>query len=434
MNIFSTIKGSLNEPRALIAATLAGALFHAMPSMALELKLESWRKDDKMFWEQTLIPAFEKKHPGIKVRFTPENPIEYDAKLDARLANQNAGDLIFCRPFDNANKLYQRAQLATLPPALLLNFDENAKKPWTTDDGKDTFCVPVAEAIHGVFYNKRIFKEMGLVPPKTQKEFFQLLAKIKAQRQEIPLALGTADMWEATQVVFTGAGPSFWAGEKGRQALMNGQAKFTDPGFVKAWQFLADLRPYLPLDFATFSNSDAQLMFASENAVLFPTGSWDIPWMRYTKITHRKNLVDFGVFKFPPQNLEDQCQVSRHPDFGIGLNAASPNKEAAMLFLKWLGSRDFATIMPQALSGFFSLSNYEIETSDLIGEEMLSWGKECAETVRLNSEKLNRVWPSMEEELWLTNVNVLHGRKSPAEAAAYIQKINERNRYIPQRQ
>ena len=105
-----------------------------------------------------------------------------------------------------------------------------------------------------------------------------------------------------------------------------------------------------------------------------------------------------------------------------------------MLFLKWLGSRDFATIMPQALSGFFSLSNYEIETSDLIGEEMLSWGKECAETVRLNSEKLNRVWPSMEEELWLTNVNVLHGRKSPAEAAAYIQKINERNRYIPQRQ
>ena len=61
----------------------------------------------------------------------------------------------------------------------------------------------------------------------------------------MPLALGIADMWEATQVIFTGMGPNFWEGEKARQGLMNGSKKFTDPEFIKVWKMMSQFKPFM---------------------------------------------------------------------------------------------------------------------------------------------------------------------------------------------
>ena len=36
----------------------------------------------------------------------------------------------------------------------------------SADDGKDTFCVPMASVIHGFIYNKDAFDELGLVEPQ----------------------------------------------------------------------------------------------------------------------------------------------------------------------------------------------------------------------------------------------------------------------------
>ena len=64
---------------------------------------------------------------------------------------------------------------------------------------------------------------------------------------------------------------------------------------------------------------------------------------------------------------------------------------------------------------------------------MLDWRRQCDETVRLNSEKLNRVWPSMEDELWYVNTRVLDNSMRPAEAAEHIQRLHERNSFVPHR-
>jgi len=408
-----------------------------------ELRLESWRKDDQMFWEQKLLPAFHRHHPELQVNFAPENPLEYDTRLDAKLrydslldtklTSRKAGDLIFCRPFDGSIRLYERKQLAPLPEDLLTAFSAQARQPWTSDDGQTTYCIPVAQVIHGIFYNRTLLKEMGEQPPMTVPDFFALLERARARGQAVPLALGLADMWESTQVVFTGAGPNFWAGETGRQSLLQGQARFTDPGFVQAWQFLSRLRPYLPPAPHLVSNSDAQVMFAKGQALLFPSGSWDLPYLRHTHFSHKSTPIELGVFRFPVQHQAQRCQVSVHPDFGIGINAESPHKEAAMVFLRWLGTSEFAQLLTEHLSGFYPLSNHPVQVQDPVGQEMLDWRRQCDETVRLNSEKLNRVWPSMEDELWYVNTRVLDNSMKPAEAAEHIQRLHERNSFVPHR-
>lgn len=415
----------------LTVLTLLGLSASGAAYAVTELKLESWRKDDQIFWSRKILPVFHKQHPDIRITFAPENPLEYDSRLDAKLTSRQAGDLIFCRPYDGNVRLIERKQLAPLPSELLQNFSSQARRPWSSEDGQTTYCIPVAQVVHGVFYNKNLMREIGAQPPQTVQEFFTLLERIKAHGKYVPFALGLADMWESTQVLFTGAGPNFWHGEKGRQNLIRAQARFTDKEYLEAWQFMARLWPYMPSTPHEVSNTDAQVMFATEQAVLFPTGSWDIPFMRYTYFSHRKaNLVDFGAFRFPIKDPAQRCQVSAHPDFGIGMNAQTPHKAAAQQFLQWLGTAEFAQLMTNELSGFYSLSSHEVKVSDPVGQDMLNWRDECDQTIRLDSEKLDRTWPSLQNELWYVNVKVLDGSMSPQEAAKHIQKIHERNMFI----
>ena len=143
--------------------------------------------------------------------------------------------------------LYKKGHLDKLNGnAALKNFPESAQVAWQTDDGKDTYCVPMASVIHGFFYNKKVFAELGLNPPVTEADFFNVLDKVKAAGKVAPIAMGTADQWETHQIVYTGIGPNYWKGEEGRKALISGKKKFTDPEFVKTWDVMGKWANYLP--------------------------------------------------------------------------------------------------------------------------------------------------------------------------------------------
>ena len=95
--------------------------------------------------------------------FAPSAPTEYNAALNAKLDAGSAGDLITCRPFDASLELYKKGKLADLTDLPgMENFSDVAKSAWQTDDGKATFCVPMASVIHGFIYNKDAFDELGI--------------------------------------------------------------------------------------------------------------------------------------------------------------------------------------------------------------------------------------------------------------------------------
>src|SRR3982751_2900261 len=115
-----------------VRTTIAcAALALTASAQAGSLVIESWRTDDKALWDEVLLPAFMKSHPGITVKFTPTAPPEYNSVLSARLSAGSAGDLITCRPFDVALDLYKKGRLAKLDgePGLA-NFPDSAKVAW----------------------------------------------------------------------------------------------------------------------------------------------------------------------------------------------------------------------------------------------------------------------------------------------------------------
>lgn len=381
------------------------------------LNIESWRNDDLTIWQDTIIPAFEASHPGIKLKFNPSAPTEYNAALNSKLDAGSAGDLIACRPFDPSLGLFQKGQLADLSslPAMA-NFTPLAKAAWTTDDGKQTFCMPIASVIHGFIYNKDIFKELGIEPPKTEAEFFAVLDKIKANGSYIPMAMGTNDQWEAATMGYQNIGPNYWKGEEGRLALIAGSQKLTDPGWVQPFKEIAKWKPYLGDGFESQTYPDSQNLFTLGRAAIYPAGSWEISGFK------AQASFEMGAFPPPVPNAGDTCYISDHVDIAMGMNAATKHPEEAKAFLDWVGSPEFAEIYSNALPGFFSLSSTPVTQKDPLAQEFVSWRETCKSTIRSTYQILSRGTPNLENETWNASANVVRGTETPEAAAARLQQ------------
>ena len=412
----------------LLGSTLVagGAAF----AQDVNLTIESWRNDDLPIWQEKIIPAFEKSHPGIKVTFSPSAPTEYNAALNSKLDAGTAGDLITCRPFDASLDLYNKGKLADLTDLkAMANFSAVAKVAWSTDDGAHTFCVPMASVIHGFIYNRKAFEEVGVTPPTTEAEFFAVLDKIKANGTYIPMAMGTNDQWEAATMGYQNIGPNYWKGEEGRLALIKGEQKLTDDDWVQPFREIAKWKDYLGDGFEAQTYPDSQNLFTLGRAAIYPAGSWEIAPFR----TQIADAFEMGAFPPPVQNAGDQCYISDHVDIAMGLNAASKNADAARQFLEWVGSAEFAELYANALPGFFPLLNQPVKIEDPLAQEFVSWREKCKSTIRSTYQILSRGTPNLENETWNASANVIRGSETPEAAAKRLQD-GLASWYAPQKQ
>ena len=393
---------------AVAMTALAGA------ASAGKITIESWRNDDATIWKEKIIPAFQAKYPDIKVEFTPTAPKEYNAALNARLEGGTAGDIITCRPFDASLELFNKGHLASLNDLpSMAGFSDVAKSAWTTDDGKTTFCVPMASVIHGFIYNKDIFAELKLTEPKTEEEFLAVLEAIKKDGKYVPLVLGTNDQWEAATMGFQNIGPNYWKGEEGRKKLIDGTGKLTDPEYVNTFAALAKWGPYMGDGYKAQTYPDSQNLFGLGKGAIYAAGSWDIS-------TFRGQNVPMGAFKAPPP-AGSECYISDHTDIGIGMNAKSANAADAKVFLDWIGSDEFANIFANSLPGFFPLSSAKVTISDDVAQTFVGWRGECKSTIRNSYQILSRGTPNLENEMWNVSAQALNGTMTPEAAAAQLE-------------
>ncbi|WP_429067320.1 ABC transporter substrate-binding protein [Aeromonas bestiarum] len=383
--------------------------------MASELVIESWRIDDKALWEQKIIPAFEVAHPGIQMKFNGVQNVDYMPTLWASLKDGKAGDLITCRPFDDSLALFKAGHLAELTEMSgMENFPSFAQSPWQTDSGAQTFCVPMASVIHGFFYNKKIFSELGLTVPQTRDAFFAVLDKVKADGRYVPLAMSGSESWVSSELGFQNIGPNYWKGEDGRLALIGGQERLDNPQYVKVFEELARWRPYLGEGGESRDYAATNELFTSGKAAFYVAGSWEI-----APFTGK---VDFGVMRPPVAKQGDGCFFTDHTDIGMGLNPASKNKEAAMAFLQWLTTPQFAELYTNSLPGFFSLSNHFFDVTNPAAKEMMEWRDQCDSTIRVATQILSRGTPKLGDELAEVSQAVLLGKMEPKAAADRLEQ------------
>jgi raffinose/stachyose/melibiose transport system substrate-binding protein len=197
----------------------------------------------------------------------------------------------------------------------------------------------------GVFYNQRIFEEMGLTEPETHDDFIDLCEKIKAANL-IPLAFADQDKWPAGHMLSVFAG--YIAGKDKLAGAISGEVPWNDPDFVEAIQlFFVEMNEagYFIPELNAVTYDDANLLFYSGQAAMNLTGSWMIG--DYTNSEVMPDPV--GFFFYPPIQGKPIA-----PPAGLGsgyfVSKATANPQAAFRFLDFLFSDEAAKLWVETAS------------------------------------------------------------------------------------
>ena len=324
--------------RAVVTAAVLGL---AVPALAqTELSFWSWRQEDVKAYNE-MIAEFEKTHPDIKVTYTAHEAKAYNTILTTALAGGSGPDIIHTRAYGSLENVSGAGYLEPLNDQVdLSNFPADLVRGTTLRADGKVYAVPFATQTVLVYYNKDIFEQQGLTPPATWDEFMDVAEKLKAAGIT-PLANGTADGW--TIEVASGAimpnfyGPEFF-GE-----VTSGKTTFADPRFVTALERMAELAPYMPQGFEGVDYATMKALFTSGAAAMFIGGSWEIPGWRDAGL-------NFGFMAGPAAEPGKDRLVATWLDGGYGVNAASPNKEAALEFIRFTATKEWGQMLADKLA------------------------------------------------------------------------------------
>ncbi len=186
------------------------------------------------------------------------------------------------------------------------------------------YFLPLTQHFVPFFYSKEVFAKAGVSPPKTWDEFLTVCEKIK-QSGVAPIALGSRERWPA----------QFWldypllrtAGPEYRAKLMAGEASYTDPEVVKAWELWKTCvdRGYFNDSPNAYDWAEAATMVGTGEAGMTLMGTW---FMQLDESIGWEPDVDYDFFPFPvvDSSIPD---VAVGPIDGVVLPAEAKNPEAA---------------------------------------------------------------------------------------------------------
>ena len=261
------------------------------------LSVWSWRTEDVAAYD-AIFDVYEKAHPGVKVDFKAFKNTEYNQILTTGLAGSNGPDVVQVRSYGQLQPTIASGSLVPLDSTVdLSSWDANVvKSAEGKEDGK-LYAVPLAQQTLQMFYNKDLFAKQGLTPPTTWAQFIEVNARLKEQGIT-PMAVGAKDSWTLPIVHQVLAAPRF-GGAAFEKAVLSGQKTFTDPDWVASVDELKALKPYLPDSAVGVAYTDAQILFTSGKAAMFPGGSFELGFFQ-----KQNPALKMGVFQVPaPERL-----------------------------------------------------------------------------------------------------------------------------------
>jgi raffinose/stachyose/melibiose transport system substrate-binding protein len=283
---------------------------------------------------------FNAAHPGVKVELSQYNANDLKTKTQVALGAGQGPDIFngygggILRAYVEAGHV---APLDADIPHLSDYFLPSALAN-VTFDGK-IYAIPMRGTQPVTFfYNKEIFDKVGLTkPPTTWTELLDAIDKLKAAGYT-PISLAGGDkwpylMWESYLVDRIGGADAF------NKILEGDSAAWNDPAVVKANEMIQEL-----IDRGAFGTTYVSTASLTGGAsALVYTGKAGMELMgAWAYGTYSGKAPDFvaagklGWFPFPaledgkgdPSNLVGN--VAQY----YSVNAASPNKSAAMAYLK----------------------------------------------------------------------------------------------------
>jgi raffinose/stachyose/melibiose transport system substrate-binding protein len=235
------------------------------------------RDNSKLIME--LTREYQKEHPEFKVDFELVAITDIRQKVKVLLA---ANDLPDAFIYESGRPIVE-----LIDAGVLVDLEAEFKKMGIFDSldpgavsllkslalGRGLYDLPLGMNMEGFWYNKKVFKDLGLSVPKTWDDMLAAAEKIKAAGVQ-PFTAGGKDKWPLTRVV--NAYVMRKMGVDAMDKAVAGELSFTDPGFIEAARVVQDMakKGYFGPGPTTVDYSTAADMLMTGKAAMLYNGSW----------------------------------------------------------------------------------------------------------------------------------------------------------------
>ena len=289
-----------------------------------------------------IIAGFEAANPDIKIKQIVFDDDQYSNQgLITQLKSNEVPDIFFDWAGLRVQRDVEAGYAYDLTDAMAADGWKASFAPSVWTDGAGTmvdgkpYLVPLSlDLTNTIWYNKKIFAEHNLTPPKTWEEFVAL-SKTLAEAGETPIVEGNNEFWPLGN----------WAGHIAAMvvppeeyvAAFKQEGPFNTPGFEKALDLLVQLHDVgaFNKDMQSLGADPAMATFFQEGAVMHPIGSW--------LVSETSNLAEEGFeysqFNTPvidPSHPLANSVIGTITGLVVHKNAQHPAE--AIKFLKYLTS------------------------------------------------------------------------------------------------
>jgi raffinose/stachyose/melibiose transport system substrate-binding protein len=290
---------------------------------------------------------FSRRHPNIIVEREDLFLEAFHQKVEAYAAADRLPDVVFMWPGGRSTSLHTQHLVKDLTP--LLGEDAKYFNPAVLAPQAAGYLAELPQTMtssHALYVNVPLLESLGLSIPETYEELVAMVPVIKGAGLDVIL-MGATDDWVIQSCLFSMIVGRLVGDEKLNQ-IIAGEAKFTDPEFVGALEFYAQMYKDGVLDrkIMNINYSEVNGLFASGRAPFMIDGDWKTANF-LTDVTTGEALIpvdeqpNFKMTIFPaiPGEIVHKSS-SGVVGTGFGMSSKIPDgsaKEAAAWeLIKWL--------------------------------------------------------------------------------------------------
>ncbi len=382
--------------------------------------LHKWPQPQYAPYFEEVVKEFESQNPDIKIKMEAiaDEPIK--DKLRVILGGSEVPDIMFSWSGEFARKFVRADAALDLTPYLEEDaawkdsFIPASLQPFSSD-GKN-YGIPLR--FNGKFfvYNKEIFDKHGLQAPKTWDEFLDVLDTLK-EEGETPLMLGNESPWAAIHYL-TGLNQKMVDQEVRMNDYNPRSGEFTDSGYVKAMEMLAELneKGYF-MDNVNSSSHDMvkQMFFAGKGAMFY---------VELEEFQDVENALKGNWGFFPMPSIADgngsQKYITGAPD-GFIVSSKTKHPKEAIEFLKFLTSKENSLKLVKDIGW---PSPIEGATNPDTALKQVAEGVDYMKQAEGMAEWLDTDVHAKVADVYLSNIQLLlDGSKSPEEIIKEVQAV-----------
>ncbi|MBT2415760.1 extracellular solute-binding protein [Streptomyces sp. ISL-12] len=248
--------------------------------------------------------------------------------------------------------------------------------------GGELQVLPYEYNIEGIFYNKKLFADNGLKVPGTWEELVSAAAKLESKGVQ-PFSASGQQGWPLTRLIsgylYRSLGPD------ALRKVADGEAKLTDPEYVKAAEEVAALgkKGYFGKGVGSIDYDTAMNQFLTGKAAMFYMGSWALANISDDE-QNKIGAENTGFMPFPAVT-GGKGSVDQYPS-NVGLGITLAEKSFDKKTGDWVSciAKNYGST---ALKDHGSISGFKVNTEVKDANEVTTQVRDT-----ISSSKQNVLW------------------------------------------